>query len=266
MSKESKDGERDKTVEERKLGSGQTFTFVAPDLSVSGISPEILQRVLSQADRPHVRWPPFRLSAFSPPGWSRLFFLFFLFRWSLRLAAFLIRGSTLHGSSSCSKENSLGDCDRPCEALSCLLFSALWLRCNQSLFVQETQSAKDFDLACFKTFPITAVTCLQVGPMSLDWLVDPFASSEFSRSSLPPEVTSGAQQRGAFPASERSRWRQDALQAPPQILQHTKGWDGCGPFLSEGMRCITWNTRGLVGSVFSRQKQRVQTQISQKTL
>ena len=99
-------------------------------------------------------------------------------------------------------------------------------------------------------------TCLQVGTMSLDWLVDPFASSEFSRSSLPPEVPSGEQQRGAFPASERSRWRQDALQAPPQILQQTKGWNGCGPFLSEGMRCITWNTRGLVGSVFSRQRNR----------
>ena len=29
-----------------------------------------------------------------------------------------------------------------------------------------------------------------------------------------------------------------------------------GPFLSEGLRCITWNTQGLVGSVFSRQRRR----------
>ena len=36
------------------LGSGQTFTLVAPDLSVPDISPEVLQRVLSQANRPHV--------------------------------------------------------------------------------------------------------------------------------------------------------------------------------------------------------------------
>ena len=35
-----------------------------------------------------------------------------------------------------------------------------------------------------------------------------------------------------------------------------KGWDGCGPFLSEGMRCTTWHTRGLVRSVFSRQRNR----------
>ena len=36
------------------LGRGQTFTLAAPDLSVPGISPEVLQRVLSQANRPHV--------------------------------------------------------------------------------------------------------------------------------------------------------------------------------------------------------------------
>ena len=28
------------------------------------------------------------------------------------------------------------------------------------------------------------------------------------------------------------------------------------PFLSGGLRCITWNTRGLIGSVFSKQKNR----------
>ena len=60
----------------------------------------------------------------------------------------------------------------------------------------------------------------------------------------------------ALPAPERSRWRQGTLQIQPQILQRATGWDGCGPFLSEGLRCIAWNTGGLVGSVFSRQKHR----------
>ena len=122
--------------------------------------------------------------------------------------------------------------------------------------MQETQSAKDIDLTCFKMFPIKAATWLQVGPMSLDWPVDLFARFVHSRSSLSPEVPSNEQQRGALPASTRSRWRQNALQAPPQILQRTTGWDGCGPFLSGGPRCITWNTRGLIGSVFSKQKNR----------
>ena len=130
------------------------------------------------------------------------------------------------------------------------LFSALWLRCNQSLLVQETQSAEGLDLTCSTTLLFRDATCLQVRPMSLDCPVNPFGRSDPSRSSLPPEVPSGEQQLRAFPASVRSRWRQDARQAQPQILKRTTGWDGCGTFLSEGLRCITWNTKGLVVSVF----------------
>ena len=108
----------------------------------------------------------------------------------------------------------------------------------------------------YKMLLIKATTCLQVGPMSLDWPVDPFCKIRFSISSMPPEVPSGEQQQGASPASTRSRWRQGVLPAQSQILQRTTGWDGCGPFFSEGLRCVTWNTRGLVGSVFSRQTHR----------
>ena len=36
------------------LGSGQTFTLVAPDLYVPCISPEVLQRILSQASTANV--------------------------------------------------------------------------------------------------------------------------------------------------------------------------------------------------------------------
>ena len=121
---------------------------------------------------------------------------------------YLTRGVALHDSTSCSREDFLDECGRPCDTLSCLLLYELWLRCNQSILVQETQSAKLFDLTCFKTFPITAVTCSQVGPMSLDSPVDTFARSDCSRSSLSPEVLSDDQQRGALPASTRSRWRQ----------------------------------------------------------
>ena len=123
------------------------------------------------------------------------------------------------------------------------------------LFVQETQSAKDLDLTCSTTFLFRDATCLPVGPLSLDWPVNPFGRSESSRPSLPPCAPSDGL-RVALPASTRSRWRQGVLHAQSQTLQRTTGWDGCGPFLSEGLRCITWNTRGLVGSVFSRQKNR----------
>ena len=163
---------------------------------------------------------------FLPPGLSSRPFCSFPFRWFLHFALSLTRGVIVHDAASCSKENSLFECGRPCDALSCLLFSALWLRCNQSLQVQETQSAKDIDRTCSKMFPIKATTCLQAGPMSLVWPVDPIARFDFSRSSLSLEVPNDDQQRGGLPASTRSRWRQDALQAPPQILQRTTGWDG----------------------------------------
>ena len=123
------------------------------------------------------------------------------------------------------------------------------------MLVQETQSAKDTDMTCCKMLLIKATTCLQVGPMSWVWPVDLFAKSDFSRSSLLLKFPAANNNSVLF-QRPRSRWRQDALQAPPQIIQRTTGWDGCGPFLSEGMRCITWNTRGLVGSVVFKQKTR----------
>ena len=36
------------------LGSGQTLTLVTPELPVPGVSPEVLQRVLSQANKVNV--------------------------------------------------------------------------------------------------------------------------------------------------------------------------------------------------------------------
>ena len=136
----------------------------------------------------------------------------------------------MHDATSCSREDSLYQCGRPCDALSCLFFSALWLQGNQSILVLETQSAKHIDLTCFKTFPIKATICLQVGPMSLHWPVDPSARFDDSRSSLFPEVPSDKQQRAALPVSTSSRRRQNTIQAPPLVLQRSTGLDGYGPF------------------------------------
>ena len=46
---------------------------------------------------------------------------------------------------------------------------------------------------------------------------------------------------------------------PSFVVSHLLGLagrDSCGHFPDGGLRCITWNTRGLVGSVFSKQKNR----------
>ena len=134
------------------------------------------------------------------------------------------------------------------------------------MVVQEAQSAKDIDLTCFKTFPIKTATCLQVGPMSLDWQVDPFARFDVSSSSLSPDVPCDEQQRGDLPASTRSRWRQDALQAVPQILQRTTGWDGCAPSFPKVCDVLPGTPRVSLDRFFQTEEQRVQTQISQETL
>ena len=140
----------------------------------------------------------------------------------------------------------LGDCGRPCDPLSCLLFSALWLRCSQSLLVQVTPSAKDVDLTCSLTFLFRDATCLPVGPMSLEWLVNPFGRSDLSGPSLPPDVSSGEQQRVALPASERSRWRQGALHAQPQILQRSTGWMDVAPSFPEACDVLLGTPGALV--------------------
>ena len=94
------------------------------------------------------------------------FFRVFTFRWALQFAFSLTRCLTLQDTTPYSGEDTLYECGRPCDKLSCLFFTALWLRQRQSTLVQDIQPAKDIDLTCYKTLPIKTVTCLQVEPMS----------------------------------------------------------------------------------------------------
>ena len=158
----------------------------------------------------------------------------FPFRWVLHIVLSLTRSVIVHDAASCSREESLHDCGSTCEAWLCLFFTALWLHRSQSILVQEIQPVKDINLTCCKTFPIKATTCLQVGPMSLDWLVDQIARYDQSSPSSSPEDPNDEQQRGALPASTRSRWRRDALQQH-QVQQGTAGRDTCGHFPDGGV-------------------------------
>ena len=133
------------------------------------------------------------------------FFRGFPFRWVLHFALSLIRCLTVQDATSCPMENSLFECGRPYDDLSCLFFTALLLQRSQSILVQENQLVKDFDLTCIKRFQIIATTCLQVGPMSLDWPLDPIARFDQSRPSCSPNDSIDEQQRGDLPASMRSR-------------------------------------------------------------
>ena len=156
------------------------------------------------------------------------FFCGFPLRWVLHFVFCLIRDVALHEAPSCSREDPLDECGRPCDPLYCLLFSAPWLRCIQYWYRRPGRQRISISHVPLRLF--CDVTCHQVGNMSLDWPVHPPGRFDSSRSSLPPDVPSGVQQRGAFPVSIHSRWRQGALHTQSQILQRTTGWDGCEPF------------------------------------
>ena len=76
------------------------------------------------------------------------------FRCVLHFVVLLISGVALHELSSSSREDTPDDCGCPCDPLFCFLLSALWGHVAKCLFVQETQSAKDFDLKMFYDVPV----------------------------------------------------------------------------------------------------------------
>ena len=68
------------------------------------------------------------MAAFSPPrlfaAWrvEAPFFCGFPFRWVLHFVLSLTRGVVLHASASCSREDSLDECGRPCDTILPSLF------------------------------------------------------------------------------------------------------------------------------------------------
>ena len=195
------------------------------------------------------------MAALSPPrffaAWrvEAPFFCGFPFRWALQFVFSLVRCLTLQDAAPRYREDSLYECGRPHDTLSCLFFTALWLRQSQSILTQ-VQQTDDVDLTCHKTLPTRAVTCLQVGPMSLEWPVAQPAGSD--QSSVSPHL------EDALPALPHPRWRRDASQ-PPLIQRATLDRNTCVHITDGGLRCVTWNTRGLIGSPVPSQRSWEQT-------
>ena len=103
----------------------------------------------------------------------------FPFRWALQFALSLTRCLILQDAAPCSRKDPLHECGCPHDTLSYLFFTALWFRQSQSILTQ-VQQTNDIDLTCYKTLPTKSVTCLQVGPMSLEWPVALPAGSDQS--------------------------------------------------------------------------------------
>ena len=152
-------------------------------------------------------------------------------------------------------EDPLYECGHPHDTMSSLFSTAFWLQRSQSVLVQETQPAKDIDMTCCKTLPTKAITCLPLQFVFSEWPVALPPECEQSCPSSSHEDSNDDHLENTLPALPHSRCRRDALQ-PPQVQQDTAGRDTCGHFSDGGLRCIIWNTRGLVGSVLSSQKNR----------
>ena len=99
------------------------------------------------------------------------FFCGFPFQWVLHFALFLTRCLTVQDVIPCSGEVLPYECDHSCHTSLCLFFTALRLQRSQSMLVQETWQLKDIDFTSYKTLLTKSITCLPVGPMSLEWLV-----------------------------------------------------------------------------------------------
>ena len=171
------------------------------------------------------------MSAFLPPRfcaawrWRRLLRRLSFFDGFYMLCALYSRSVVVHDATTCSRENSLYECGRPCDAVSCLFLPPCGSS-GASPYWYTRFNHRKIELTCFKTFPITAAICLQVDPCP------------WSDQCL---LHNDDQQRDALPIT---------LQATPEVLQRIADWDGCASFLTGDLRCITWNIRSIIGYIF----------------
>ena len=202
-----------------------------------------------------MKWPPFRLLAFLPPAESRRLFPRFPFRWVLHVFS-LTRRVIVHCATPCSREGSLYEWWRPCDALSCFfLFLFCSFRTTNPHWCRRP------------SLQIKATTCLQVVPMSLEWPVDPLARSDFSRSSLPPEVPSGEQQLGAFSSFHTFPLETEYSSSTTAgtTAYNRVGWMWKFRYRRSAMYYLEHQRLGWI-CFLQMEEQRVQTQISQEAL
>ena len=91
--------------------------------------------------------------------------------------------------------------------------------------------------------------------MSLEWPLAPQGGLVQSHHSMPQEDANGERPENAHFALPHLRWRRDALQ-PPEVHRDRLNRDTCTHIPDGGLRCDTWNTRGLIGSPASPQLSR----------
>ena len=215
------------------------------------VKPALLLRIA----RPMCDGRPFASSPFRHLASRGLLFLCsFPLRWPFQNAIFL--GTSLSPCNQVSYCEGIVEtqCSCPYDTLSCYFHTVLWLGKCQSILTQ-TQHSSESDMASYRIFHVDSLTCSEVGPMSLEWQLAPQGGLVQSHHSMPQEDANGERPENAHVALPHLRWRRDALQ-PPEVQRDRLNGDTCAHIPDGGLRCVTWNTRGLIGSPASPQLSR----------
>ena len=145
-------------------------------------------------------------------------------------------------------------CSRPYGTATCILQTAMWLGTCQSTWTQVERSS-ELLLVCHRISPFCPATAWPVGPMSLEWpLTQPEGHVQPGHAPLHEDANSdrlGNTPRGP----PHQRRRRDVLQPPVKCPGVSlPGTRVCTFRLAGGQRCVSWNTRGLLGSTASPQR------------
>ena len=125
----------------------------------------------------------------------------------------------------------------------------------QSILTQ-TQQSSELNMACYTVSLFCPSTCLLEGPLSIGWPLAPPGGLVQPGHSRSQEDASRDRPGGAPLGPSQLRWRRDALQ-PPEVQRDHLARNTCAHIPDGGLRCISWNTRGLLGSPASSQHSRI---------
>ena len=175
-------------------------------------------------------------------------------------AAFLFVGrQLLHAHVPFYCELNQTQCSRPYGTATYYLQTAFWLGTCQ-LILTQTERSNEPDLVCHRVSPLSSTTCLPVGPMSLEWpLAQPGGPFQPDHSPLHEDANSDCP-GNAHLGPPHQRWRRHDLQLP-EVLRGQPTRDTCVHVPTGGLRCVSWNTRGFLGSTASSQRSREQKHI-----
>ena len=202
--------------------------------------------------RPMCDGRPFASSLFRRLAIRGLFFLGgALILWPLQVAIYLcIRLFPNDHVPHRWKTNQIR-CKRPYDTLTCHLHTATWLGRSQSILTQLEHISKPEDVCC-RVSPLSLTICWPMEPDFFEWpLIQPEGPMQAEHA--PSREDANVNLPGyALLGPSHQRWRRDALQ-PDEVLRAQQMRDTCVHFPAGGLRCVSWNTRGLLGSTASSQ-------------